>query len=250
MKKAIIFTCVLAAGAAAFLTTHSDSRGPQRSTPVAVMAPADTAPPTPAAAESRVTAAPDPGTEVVLGLRVRMDRRCRVELRNYVTPAGEMFEAYSCSPAAELKPHPYAHYDDGSLEALAWSDAEAAALLGRRLTGADRDKAYEMLVRATALGGDTTHLAWLADQAFSAIRIDGDLNVFNVERRYELAELATRLGGDPATSWFLRNLLVDAGLSDARLEALDSRVETLLDSVRSIQRTVYGEARHGGQNDA
>jgi hypothetical protein len=250
MKNAIILMTALAGGVAALLAVGNDEQGPPRSVPTSVSPPAETAPATALAAESHADATSRPETETVLGLSVRKDRRCRVELRDYVTPAGEMFSAFSCSPRAARQPHPYAHYDDGSLEILAWSDAEAAALLGRRLTGADRDKAYEMLVRATALDGDTTHLAWLADQAFSAIRIDGDLNVFNVERRYELAELASRLGGDPTTSRYLRSLLVDAGLSDARLEALDSRVVTLLDSVRDIQRAVHGKARHGGQKDA
>ena len=130
------------------------------------------------------------------------------------------------------------------------ADPEAAALLGRRLAGAERRKAHEMLVRATALDGDVGHLSWLADQAFSAVRIDGELQINNVKRRYELAALASRLGGDPAIPRYLRQLLVDEGLSDTSLDALDARVDALLESVHEIQRAVHGEVRFGGQNDA
>ena len=98
--------------------------------------------------------------------------------------------------------------------------------------------------------GDAGHLSWLADQAYSAIRIDGDLHLDNVKRRYELAAVASRLGGDPATPDFLRSLLLDAGLGAESLAALDRRVAALLESVRNIQQSVHGEIRYGGQDDA
>ena len=190
------------------------------------------------------------GSEVVLGLRVRQERNCTVELNDYVTPDGEMFSAYSCTPNEPAPDHPYAHYDDDSLEALAWADSAAAALLGRRLVGTDHGKAYAMLVRATALGGDTRHLAWLADQAFSAVRSDGELRVGNVMRRYELAALATEMGADPAPALHLRNELMEAGIGDAQFATLERRTDALLEIVRDIQRAVYGEVRYGGQDDA
>lgn len=202
------------------------------------------------AARHLTDAAPAGNSETVAGIRVRKDRNCEVERQLFVTPGGETFDAYRCLRQAPRQPHPYAHYDNDSLEVLAWSDAAAAALLGRRLVARDRHKSYEMMLRATALDGDISHLAWLADQAFSAIRINGETHVANVKRRYELAALASRLGGDPATPSMLRNLLVDAGLGADSLELLDERVDTMLQSVRDIQRSVHGEVRYGGLDDA
>jgi hypothetical protein len=48
----------------------------------------------------------DDGTEVVLGIRVRKDRKCTVELKDYVTPDGRMFSAYSCTPNEPRPAHP------------------------------------------------------------------------------------------------------------------------------------------------
>ena len=243
MNNAIPLAALLALGAAAILIRDpAEHRSPGRAPAV----PADLHEPL----QHAITPVASGDVEVIAGLPVRKDRRCQVELLDYVTPAGEMFSAYRCTPYSPRTPHPYAHYDNGSLAALAWSDPEAAALLGRRLAGIDRSRSYDLLVRATALTGDVSHLAWLADQAYSSVRIDGDLQVGNVQRRYELAALASRLGGDPGAPQYLRNLLVDAGLGEEQLQILDERVETLLESVRGIQRMVHGEVRFGGQNDA
>lgn len=253
MKNTLALAAVLGVGAAAYLATDTASHtatgeglrpGAQ---PALARAPSrlpDDAPP------AATTATADGNSEVVLNVRVRKDRNCNVALNDYVTTAGEVFSAYSCTPRTPQPPHPYAHYDNGSLEVLAYADPEAAALLGRRLAASDRDKSYEMLVRAAALDGKVGHLAWLADQAYSTVRIDGALQVDNVKRRYELAALAARLGGDPSASQFLRDTLVDAGVNAHGIDRLDARVDQLLEAVHDIQRAVYGEIRYGGQTDA
>lgn len=192
----------------------------------------------------------DDGTEMVLGIRVRKDRKCTVELKDYVTPDGEMFQAYSCTPNNPAPPHPYADYDNATLEAMAYSDAEAAALLGQRLIGLDNDKSYQMLVRATALDGDVTHLHWLADQAFSLVKINDEVQVDNLKRRYELTALAARLGGNPSNPYYWKNELVKAGVAEADIAVLDSQVERLLRKVQDIQLNVFGEVRFGGDSDA
>ena len=192
----------------------------------------------------------DDGTEVVLGLRVRKDRNCEVELNDYVTPDGEMFSAYTCRPFEPRAEHPYEHYTNETLEQMAYADAEAAAYLGKRLAGTDHGKSYQMLVRATALDGDTRHLAWLGDVTYGEFSRNGELQVGQVMRRYELAALAARLGEDPGYSLYLRDELRAAGIASEQIEQLDARVQELLDTVRSIQLTVYGEVRTGGQDDA
>ena len=193
----------------------------------------------------------DDGSEVVLGIRVRKDRNCTVELNDYVTAEGEMFSAYSCTPRDPAPPHPYGHYDDDTLAVMAYADAEAAALLGRRLIGTETRRSYELLIRASALeGGNVEHLAWLADQAFGTVSVNGQLQLANIKRQYELATLATRLGDAPGRSMYLRNELIEAGVAPDELASLDARAAALLQSMQEIQRTVLGEVNIGGQGDA
>lgn len=190
-------------------------------------------------------------TELVLGIPVRKDRNCRIELRDYVTTSGEMFSAYSCTPNDPPVPHIYAEYNNKTLANMAYADAAAAALLGRRLIGSDTGRSYELLVRASALeGGNVEHLAWLAEQAFGAVAIDGMPQLDNLQRQYELAALASRLGGAPGKAEYLRTELLRFGIDESELAALNRRADKLLRSMRDIQRTVYGEVTIGGQDDA
>ena len=189
--------------------------------------------------------------ETVLGVKVRQDRRCTVELRNYVTSDGVMFPAYSCTPYRQSEPHPYEHYGEATLEAMAYADADAAALLGRRLIAADTSRAFDLLIRAAALdGGNVKHITWLSDQAFGTLEINGIPQVANIERQYELAELAARLGDTTQEPAYFRRQLIDIGAGADRLNSLDAEVEALLQSMRDIQRDVLGEVTIGGHGDA
>lgn len=192
----------------------------------------------------------DDDTEMVLGIRVRKDRNCTVELRDYVTPDGEMFSAYSCTPNEPGPEHPYTHYTDATLATMAYSDAEAAALLGKRLIERDTGRSYEMLIRATALDGDFGHLAWLADQAFGITAIDGEPQVENLKRQYELAAIATHFGDFSGRAAYFRDELVRIGVTDGQLQSLDERVSEVLRSIREIQVTVHGKSTIGGHGDA
>ena len=192
----------------------------------------------------------DDGTEVVLGIRVRKDRKCTVELKDYVTPDGRMFSAYTCTRNEPRPAHPYAHYDNETLASMSWSDAEAAALLGQRLIDQDTGRSYELLIRATALDGDTMHISWLADMAFNPTAVNGEPHVANLEGRYKLAELNARLGSDPVLPEVLKRELANAGVSKVRLSELDARADALLHVMQNIQRDVFGEVRIGGQDDA
>lgn len=250
MKRAITVLAVPVAAAALYLAA-----GPAGNAPAPAFSPAAPAadhPATPKATPASPAGVPAASgrSEVVLGVRVRKDRQCTVEWNDHVTRQGKMFPAYRCIPDGAGPDHGYAHYGNTTLEVMSYADAEAADVLGRRLLGSDPGKAYAMLVRATALDGDVRRLAWLADQAFSATRIDGKLQVGNVMRRYELAALAAELGDDPALTRFLRSALTEAGIGAEQFATLDGRVDALVETVRQIQRSVFGEVRHGGQNDA
>jgi hypothetical protein len=201
--------------------------------------------------EPKQTPVSDDDSEVVLGVRVRKDRNCRVELKDYVTTNGEMFSAYSCTPNIPPPRHIYADYDNETLASMAYADADAAALLGQRLIHKDTHKSYQLLIRAAALdGGKVEHIAWLSDQAFGAIAINGEPQVANLQRQYELAALATRLGGGPGKTRYLKNELIRIGVDDDQLDLLDMRADALLQSMRDIQRTVLGEVTIGEQGDA
>lgn len=196
------------------------------------------------------TGAVDDGTEVVLGLRVRKDRNCDVELKDYVTPTGEMFAAYSCTPSKPVPTRDYAEYDNETLASMAYSDADAAALLGQRLINKDTRKSYQLLIRASALDdGNIEHLAWLSDQAFGVTDINGEPQINNLQHQYELAALAVRLGDDPGKTNYLRDELLRLGIDAARLLRLDTRADVLFQSMRDIQRTVLGEVTIGGHGD-
>ncbi len=176
---------------------------------------------------------------------------CTVELNDYVTPSGDTFSAYTCSSAEPASPHPYAHYDNDSLAVMSYDDAAAAALLGQRLIRANTERSYDLLLRAAALdGGDFRHLAWLSDQAFGTVSIDGVTQVSNLMRQYELAALAARLGDTSQRSAYLRAELLRLGITNDELEVLDARVTTLLLAMRDIQQTVQGEITIGGASDA
>lgn len=192
----------------------------------------------------------DDDTEVVLGISVRKDRNCRVELKDYVTTDGEMFSAYSCTPANPVSRPIYADYDNETLAGMAYSDADAAATLGQRLISKDTHRSYQLLVRAAALDGKIEHLTWLADQAFGTVVVNGEPQVANLRRQYELAALAARLGDAPAKSRYFKNELIRNGIDEDQLHSLDMRVDELLRSMRDIQLTVFGAATIGEQDNA
>jgi hypothetical protein len=248
--KAIITLAVLVAGITAYLAVRStdapvqpDSSSKKAADQVSLSQPS-------IRSQSEDNAEQvDDGTEIVLGLRVRKDRDCDVELKDYVTPDGDMFSAWSCTPRKSQPMHVYSHYDDATLDAMAWSDAEAAALLGKRLIERNGKKSWDLLVRAAALDGDFRHLAWLADQRFGIMSVDGEPHMGNLGRQYQLASVSRELGDLSGRSGYFRRQLVDAGAQAADLAELDSQADQLLRRIREIQSTVLGEVTIGGQDD-
>jgi hypothetical protein len=245
MIKKTTMAAVLAVPLVYFFFANEEPTGP---IPVA---PATQSTTVAAVSSPEPAAADDSDTEIVLGIPVRKDRNCRVELKDYVTTDGEMFSAYSCTSYKPPTPRIYAEYDNDTLANMAYSDAVAAALLGHRLIGKDTGRAYELLVRASALeDGNVEHLAWLADQAFGLVAIDGKPQLDNLQRRYELAALAGRLGNAPGSVEYLQSELLGNGITKTQMDALNLRVEELLHSMRDIQREVQGHVTLGGQDDA
>lgn len=250
MNRIITVITALAAATAysIYIKTDAPSVLPEPMSAIAEMAPGPIIPD--AEPQTGQLVDSDDGTELVLGIRVRKDRKCTVELKDYVTPDGRMFSAYTCTPNEPRPAHPYAHYDNETLASMSWSDAEAAALLGQRLIDQDTGRSYELLIRATALDGDTRHISWLADMAFNPTAVNGEPHVANLEGRYKLAELNARLGSDPVLPKTLKRELANAGIGKHRFLELDARAGALLRAMQDIQRDVFGEIRIGGQDDA
>lgn len=245
MIRKITIAAALATPLVYFVLANHESSGPilnEPAIPLAALTVGSPHEPTPAGGDD---------TEIVLGIPVLKDRDCQIELKDYVTTRGEMFSAYSCTPNNAATAHAYADYDNATLANMAYFDADAAALLGHRLIDRDTGRSYELLIRASALeGGNVEHLAWLADQAFGTVAIDGEPLLGNLQRQYELAALANRLGDGPGKAGYLKHELVRNGIDEARLDALNLRVNALLQSMRKIQRTVLGEVTIGGRDDA
>src|SRR5210317_2066381 len=65
---------------------------------------------------------PEPGTEIVHGLRVRKDRNCTIEPRFIDIGDGNVVKAFACVPHAEPGPGFYDIYDNATLAKLAYSD--------------------------------------------------------------------------------------------------------------------------------
>jgi hypothetical protein len=244
MIKKITIAAVLCASAAYFIY-HDVIDVPGKAPARQAHASNEPAAPQPVAAtryEPEQRALDDDDTELVLGVRVRKNRNCRVELKDYVTTAGEMFSAYSCTPNKPTPPHLYADYNNKTLASMAYADADAAALLGKRLIGKNTRKSYQLLIRAAALdGGKIEHIAWLADQAFGAVAINGEPQIANLKQQYKLAALAVQLGDDPGKARYLKNKLIEIGFDEDQFSSLENRATALLQSMRDIQRTVLGE---------
>jgi hypothetical protein len=230
--KAIITLAVLVAGITAYLAVRSidapaepDSSSKEDADQVSLSQPSTRS------HSGHKPEQADDGTEIVLGLD------------------GDMFSAWSCTPRKSQPMHVYSHYDDATLDAMAWSDAEAAALLGKRLIERNGKKSWDLLVRAAALDGDFRHLAWLADQRFGIMSVDGEPHMGNLGRQYQLASVSRELGDLSGRSGYFRRQLVDAGAQAADLAELDSQADQLLRRIREIQSTVLGEVTIGGQDD-
>ena len=236
--------CVLAA----YLAFAPGDRRPASKTPVPPHSSGSVAA-TVAGATPAFDAEPE-RTELVHNIRVRRDRTCDLVSRDYVSPAGAMHSAWSCDQREPSTPHPYASYSNDTLDILAYSDAEAAALLGKRLIESDIGKSYDMLIRATALDGNFAHLAWLADQAFGTTRVNSSPRIEALYQQYQLASVSEHFGDFSGRTDYFRQQLEQTGAGADVLDDLDRRVMAILQQMRAIQATVHGAVAPGGQNDA
>jgi hypothetical protein len=157
----------------------------------------------------------------------------------YYETDGTPFEAYLCEDSVPV--HPYASYPTKSLENLAYSDPEAALMLGKRFSEHDEDTAVKWMVRASALdGGSTEPLIWLVNNLYSATEVDGEFQTDTVGKRYIMQRVAKELGNTPAPYVFTHSLLTEHGVSPAQFELLDRAADKILQSIARIQYNISG----------
>ena len=215
--------------------------------PAAIQAPRAAAPPeTPAAVAEQGRTEPGgstlperPGTEVVMGIKVRKDRACSVQ-RHYVDLGnGTVTDAYSCVPHEAIADD-YERYSDDELRVLSYSDARAASVLGKRLVEVDLDESRRLLLRAVALKpANLDPVMWLAAQAYS-LRGSSPAAQNARANTYVLTRTAQAMGSGASVDWVLEDL-ERAGFDEADIAGLEERVRENLRRIREIQLEVYGE---------
>lgn len=190
-------------------------------------------------------------TEMVMGLRVKKNRDC-VVTRHYLAQLdGTTIEAFSCEPISD-NPRVMDHYTDDALKELAYSDPVASFELGRRLILREdqQETATEYLLRSVALDDtDLEGIHIIVRQRFwNQFSEKNGLDMRT--RAYVFNALATTL--DENNNYKKRmsfDRLVDAGLGEEQILALENETRKILDDLIAIQRDVTGsstiEARVG-----
>ena len=187
-----------------------------------------------------VTESGQPETEIVMGIEVRKDRECTVQ-RHYVDLGnGTVTDAYSCAPSEPIA-DAYEHYSDEELRVLAYSDARAASVLGKRLVEVDLDESRRLLLRAVALKPTNLDpVMWLAAQAYS-LRGTSPAAQSARANTYVLTRTAQAMGSGASIDWVLADL-EQAGFNERDLAELEEQVRDNLRRIREIQLEVYGES--------
>ena len=197
---------------------------------------------TAAAAESIRQADPD----AVAAARVELlpiEKKSVCQNPQYVDVYDEDGTGKSAYYCADVTPqHPYERYPSATLETMAYSDAKAADILGRRLSESDPAQSFEWMIRATALGkGDYQPIMFMLNQNYASPTLDGEVLLEVARKRYVLAKVMQQLGGPASSSQHTAELLVSAGVSPEAMATLDRAAEQVLKKISAIAYEVTGE---------
>lgn len=125
---------------------------------------------------------------------------------------------------------------------MAYSDAAAAEMLGKRLVEQDPQRAYNLLLRSVALNPKNTQpILWLAAMSYSLVSVNGEPAVKRMSERYVLSRVAEELG-TPGVATHPRLSLIKAGMGGAEFQRLEANVRDNLEAIREIQIRVKGES--------
>jgi hypothetical protein len=181
--------------------------------------------------------------ERVLGIDVRKDRTCTIELR-YVTDGSGTTEAYICTPIDPEAEDPYENWDADTLAALAYGDAQAAAVLGLRHVISD-DPLEEvlglaLLYRSVALSGDPAVFRKAIGARYAVIKVDSQPQLHNLRQLTVFAMIANRLGDDTLQpAQYVDQLRPH--LTAEELDTLFVGVYAVLETMAAIQTEATGD---------
>ena len=215
---------------------HSDTTGPGTETGAATSA--DQSTDAPAA-----NAVHDDAIDIALGGSWD-SADCTFVTRQVVRqPGNELVEAVECQRNSPKPVHPYESYADEALEALVHADPIAGIVLGRRVAATQPDKAWDLMIRSSALlGGDTRPIRWLATHSFNRVMTNGEIATGTIQIRYVLDSLTKRLEGSPDQSFDFRASHLRDSLSEAEFDRLDRMVDALIDKMKVIEKETTGKS--------
>jgi hypothetical protein len=189
--------------------------------------------------------------EMVLGIEVRKDRDCTVEVTYAVdSSTGESRKIYSCIPNSPREIDPYTTYPDETLAGMAYGNAHAAEVLGlRKLLSPDPEveaQGLELLLRSVALSNNSRGIAIAINARYSLVSStqnssDRVVDVPNVKRFYTLSLVSNTVSPGSMTPEIYRAELSNAGLDDKELDALAEKSRQILEDLAEIQTQITGD---------
>lgn len=180
--------------------------------------------------------------EIVYGMKVLKNRKCTIERHYLEVGNGTVVESFSCVPNEEREPGVYDSYDDATLAQMAYADALAAEVLGKRLSEDDPSQSRALLLRSVALRPENTDpLHWLAGINYGLVSRNDVPAVGEMSQNYLLMRVAEEFGSSGAAE-DSRRRLVAAGLDAEEFLALEQKVLNELAKLREIQIAVNGQS--------
>ena len=175
-------------------------------------------------------------------------RSCDIVTHYLSNGDGTATEVHSCAHSAPAPRHPYESYPTAALEALAYADPEAAAVLSQRWRKSDTAAAMSMALRAAALsGGDASPIVAFSN-AYPAPTAVGDVPVRRtVHAKYVLGTVTKLLGDDRhSVPYFEALIRKHSSAPEREIALLQRRANELLDEMRQVQLGVTDAYTPGG----
>lgn len=189
----------------------------------------------------------EPATEVLFGVEVLRDRNCDVRERYLQAEDGSVLRALNCELRSAGRGQ-LDHYSDETLSVMAETDAEAARELGRRLLTREPRAGTRYLLRSIALDTastqDSTRLSPLWEIVQERFRTDAVMrgNPAALKNMHLFYSLGLQLDSDYAFyADESRQLLIDAGMSESEVSAIEQRSALFLDNMSELRQAIIGE---------
>ena len=147
----------------------------------------------------------------------------------------------TCKRYSERGEHPYLSMDLEELADLAYADAEAAIVIGRRTL--EFKEALKWHIRAVALSGKPGPLMSLSKGRIRSSQYNKETDTEEpdyqgISRKAAIELVAQKLGDPRANPERWRNELANSGLPPDLLEQAKSEAESILSKIKQIQQQV------------